>query len=862
MPHPAAGEPRAGTGAPSAPPCMLLHRNAQWTPDSPAAEETRLRHFPSDVRSAARALGQQPGLAAAAVLTLALGIGVNAGVFSLVDSLLLTPPPLRDPARLVVVWGSNPEAARSMGVPDRLAVSAADFYDLADAGRSLLHPSFFQRGTLNFSGAGAGAGEPEQLVVYRVTGGFFPLLGTPAALGRTLLPADDGAGGPAAVVLSHAFWQRRFGGDPRVVGRTLALSGSPMTVVGVMPAAFRFPGNSDLSPGDVAGPDAWVPAALAAAERRNRASRNAWVLARLRPGVSLERAQAELDTLARRLAAAYPDEDAGWGLRLAPLAEAMVSGRRPALLLLWGAVGLILLIACANVAHLLLARAAARQREIAVRTALGASRGRLGAQLLAESLVLALAGSGLGLGLGKAGLAAFAALVPAGTIGIAPLILNPRVLVFSALLCLLTTLLAGLAPALGATRPALAGALRGGNREGAGRAGRRTRSALVVAEVALAVLLLVGAGLLLRSFTRLLAVDPGFRTAQAVVLSVDLPRSRYPEPRRRLFAAQVLDRLRALPGVAAAGAASDLPLAGGNFYTFLIEGRPLPEPDRMPAAGELRVTPGYLEALGVPLLRGRTFTPADGPEAPLAAVVDQALADACWPGEDPLGRRFRLGQPSDPQDPWYTVVGVVGTVRNPFQAAPRPQMYRAAAQHPPLRLSFVVRGEGEPGALLAAARAAVREADPEQPVARLSTLDEAAAAPLAGRRFGLSLLGLFAGLALLLSGIGIAGVTAHAAARRTRELGLRLALGARPGAVLRLLLGEAAALAGAGVLIGLAAAWALTRVMSSLLYGVTPTDPATFAAVALLMIAIALAAAWLPGRRATRVDPLVALRSE
>ncbi|HTQ79018.1 MAG TPA: ABC transporter permease, partial [Thermoanaerobaculia bacterium] len=448
-----------------------------------------MRHFLSDVRFAARTLRQQPALASVAILTLALGIGVNAGVFSLVDSRLLTPPPFADPAGLVIAWGSNPEAARAMGIADQLAISVADFYDLEHASRSLTHLSFFRMNRLNLTGDG----EPEQLLSFAVSGELFNLLGTRPELGRALRPTDDTPGRPAAVVLSHAFWQRRFGGDPRVVGRTISLSGLPMTIVGVMPAPFRFPCNSDLFPGNVVGPDAWVPVAFSPAERGNRQGRNIWVLGRLRPGVTLRAAQAELATVYRRLARAYPAEDGGWGLRLAPLSQVMVAALRPVLLLLWAAVGLILLIACANVANLLLARAASRQREIAVRAAIGASRGRLLSQLLTESLVLTLLGSGLGLALAKAGLALFAGLVPAGTIEILPLSPHPRMLAFAALLCLLTTALAGLAPALQATRPDLIANLRGGaGGTGASRTARRTRSALVVAEVALAVLLLVG----------------------------------------------------------------------------------------------------------------------------------------------------------------------------------------------------------------------------------------------------------------------------------------------------------------------------------------------------------------------------------
>jgi predicted permease len=387
----------------------------------------------------------------------------------------------------------------------------------------------------------------------------------------------------------------------------------------------------------------------------------------------------------------------------------------------------------------------------------------------------------------------------------------------------------------------------------------------VVAEVALAVVLLIGAGLLLRSFARLLEVDPGFRTARAFSFDVDLPPARYPKPARRLFLDRVLDRLQALPGVTAVGAASMLPLSGnGNFDSLLIEGRPLPKPQEMPPlANDIQTTPGYFEAMGIPLQSGRTFTVADRPEGPRVAVIDDLMAKTYWPRENPLGKRFRLGEPNDKTDPWYTVVGVVGSVRNlVLDIAPSPQMYLAAAQHPPLQQSFVVRTSGDPRTLLSAARAAIREADREQPIARLGTLEETVSTSVASRRVSLFLLGLFAALALLLSAIGIYGVTAHSVTERTREMGLRLALGAQRGGVLRLVVGEAGALVGAGVLLGLAAGFALTRVMTSLLYGVAATDPATFAGVALGLTGIALAAAYLPGRRATRVDPMVALRSE
>jgi putative ABC transport system permease protein len=828
-----------------------------------------MSHLLGDLRLAVRGLARQPGLALAAVVTLGLGIGGNTAIFSVVDAVLLAAPPFRQPGRVVVAWASNPALAQAAGLADKLPVANGDFYDWQRESRAFERLALVEPGTMALTGRG----DPQQLAVVRVSGDFFTVLGTPAALGRALEPADDAGEGPTVVVLSHQGWRRWFGGDRRVVGRKAVLDGRPLTVAGVMPPRFAFPRGSDLPAfyGFAAEPDAWAPLALAPAERQDRATRVGVAIGRLRPGAGMAAAQAELAAICRRLERLHPRVK-GWSARLAPLAEQMTGELRPRLLLLWGAVAFVLLIACANVANLLLVRAASRQREVAVRTALGAGRGRLAAQLLTESGLLSLAGSVLGIALAAAGLRAFAAFVPAAAAGALAPGIDARVLAFTAGLCAATCLLAGLAPALAATRPELAQLLRSGSRAGSG-ASRRTRNLLVVAEVALAVVLLIGAGLLLRSFVRLLSVDPGFRPAGVLSFQIDRPEDPARQaPRLASLFERIAGRLRQLPGVIAAGGISELPLSGFEEKAGVyVEGWPVPQtPEEIRFAEAQEVLPGYFETLGIPLLRGRLLDSRDAAGAPLAAVIDQTMARGFWPGEDPLGRRFRRAttrrRGEDPANPWYTVVGVVGNVRHSLAAEPYPEMYRTAAQILPALarpyMVFVLRTQGDPGAAAAAARAAVRQVDPDQPITKVRTVEQVVADSVVRPRFSLMLAGLFAALALALSAVGIYGVTSYSVAQRTRELGLRVALGARPLGVLGLVLGEAARLAGLGILLGAAGALALNRAIASLLYGVGPTDPLTFAAVGAGLLLIVLAAAWPPGRRATEVDPIVALRGE
>jgi putative ABC transport system permease protein len=822
-----------------------------------------------NLRFAARMFIRQPTLAAAAVATLALGMGANSAIFSVVDSALLTPPPFRDPGRVVVAWASAPAVARQSGLAeDKLPVTYGDFYDWQRQSRSFAQLAMFEPDAVNLSGAGP----PEQLDVIRATGAFSAVLGTPAMLGRGLEPGDDAPGNPRAVLLSYGLWRRSFGGDRGVIGRKVYLNGDPVTVIGVMPPRFAFPRVSEM-PADFgfpAAPDAWVPFSLSTALRQDHDRRTATVVGRLRAGVGIAAAEQELRAICGRLARQYPRSNQGFSARLVPVAEQMRRSVRPALRVLWAAVGCVLLIACANVANLLLARAASRQREIAVRTALGAGRGHLIGQLLTESALLALAGGVLGLAVAALGLRVLAALVPVDLAGAVTGSLDARVFAFTGLLCAATSFLAGLVPALQATRPGLAGPLSEGACAGAGSAGgRRASSVLVVAELALAVSLLAGAGLLLRSFIRLVRVDPGFRAAHVLTFDVNPPPDRMPaEARRRLFA-RVLERLRALPGVRTAAAISHLPFSGGIWVSgWEVEGRPAPKLAELVATDARIVTPDYFAAMGIPLRRGHLLAASDVPGAIPVTVIDDAMARTEWPGEDPIGKRLRGfraagSQAGDVGNPWMTVIGVVGSVHySSLYEPPRPQLYRPLAQAPwvPQGMTFVLRATGDPQALAAAARAAVRELDRDQPVAGVRTLEQVVADSIATRRFALLLLSLFAALAMALSAVGVYGVTYFSVEQRTHELGLRLALGAQRCHLLRLLIAETGALVAAGLAIGLGVAFALTRALSSLLYGVSSADPATFAAVAFALAVAAMLSAWLPGRRALRLDPMDALR--
>jgi putative ABC transport system permease protein len=698
-----------------------------------------------------------------------------------------------------------------------------------------------------------GDGEPERLQGVGVSAGLLGVLRVQPALGRGFLPEEDRPGAEPVALLSDGLWRRRFGADPKIVGRILQLDGKATTVLGVLPADLQFPRTSEV----------WLPMALDPA-KAGRRSDFLTVVGRLASGLTQSQAQSELSAVMRRLEEQYPDSNAGWGVELQPLHEYLVGESRTALLVFAGAVGFVLLIACANVANLLLAQATARSREMAIRTAVGAGRGRIVRQLLTESVLLSLVGGVLGVLLAIWSLELLTTLRPEAVPPFAKAGVDGRVLGFTLGLSLLTGLLFGLGPALQAARPELQSVLKeGGHSASEGPRGGRLRSMLAASEIALALVLLVGAGLLLKSFVQLLRVDPGFDPSNTLTVRLNLAASRYPEQEQRAaFVRALLERLAALPGVEGAASANAVPLVEGSYLSFLIEGRPEPPPEAVQDTEFFRISPGYLGLMRIPLLQGRDFTDRDELQAQRVALINQTMARRYFPNESPLGRRVTLGDPQDPAS-WMTIVGVAGDTRNRgLDQEAYPQLYAAQAQMPRLGLTFVLRAADDPLALVPAVRATVRSIDPEQPIYGISTLEGIVGDSIAGQQFNMLLVGIFGAVALLLASIGIYGVLSYSVAQRLHEFGIRMALGAGRADILRLVIRQGMRLAVAGVGSGLVASLAVTRVLSGLLYGVGTTDPATFAAVAGLLAVVALLACSLPARRAMRVDPMIALRYE
>ena len=800
----------------------------------------------SDLRYALRGLRRAPGFAAAAVLTLALGIGANAAIFSVVNGVLLRPLPYADPGQLVMLYGRYPEFGRT-------GTSLPDFRDWRDqTGRSFAQLAA-RHGTAMIL---TGRGEAERVAADRVTANFFTTLGVRPLLGRAFLPEEERAGGDDdVVVLSHGYWQRRFGGDAGIVGQQIQLSGRPYTVVGVAPPSFGFRGAADL----------WAPARTDTT--RGRRAEYLDVVGRLRPGVTVAQAGADVAAVVRRLAEQYPETNGNITSEVIGLRDDLVGGVRPALLAFMGAVGLVLLIACANVANLLLARAASRDREVAVRVALGAGRGRLVRQLLTESVVLAVSGGLLGLGIATWGVAA----VRTAGVQFLPrqteVTVDGAVVLFSLALAVGTGLLFGLAPAVRLSRGTLHATLRDGARGSTGGALVRLRSALVLGEVALALVLLVGAGLLLRSFAKLTGVDLGFEPRGALTADVTFPAAKYRE-RESLppYYAALLERLRAVPGVQAAALSATLPMGGSSYITFAVEGRPAREsrPGAPPEDVQpFVVSPDYFTALRIPLRRGRAFAPADGPGAPNVAVVNEEMVRRFFDGRDPIGRRVTFDDAADTAAVWSTVVGVVGDVaQEGVTAKPYAQLYRPIAQEPTRGLFVTLRTARDPVALAAATRQAVRAVDRDLVVNRIEPLEARVAQNIARPRVGVLLLGGFSALALALAAIGIYGVMAYTVAQRTREIGVRMALGASSGDVKRLVVHQGMRPALVGVAVGLVVALGASRLIASMLYGVSALDPVTFVAVPLFLAGVALLATYVPARRATRVTPTVALQAE
>ncbi|HEX8652691.1 MAG TPA: ABC transporter permease [Pyrinomonadaceae bacterium] len=809
-----------------------------------------MRSLVQDLRFGARVLRKRPGFTAVAVVALALGIGANTAIFSVVEAVLLRPLPYERPEQLVWMYEDGRD------VPNRW-VSYPNFLDWRARGRSFEAMSATRGWATTLTGDG---GPPESLDARMVSAEYFDVMRARPLIGRAFLREEDGPGAARVVVLSHGFWQRRFGGDEKIVGKSVTLEDRPFTVVGVMPPDFRHQGPPPVwvLMGQWTDEKGWM-------ERDVRIAGN--VVARLKEGVGVEQARADMAAVKEALTRESPYTNAGHVIRVVPLRESMVGESRTPLLLMFGAVGFVLLIACANVANLLLARAAAREKEIALRAALGAQRLRIVRQLLTESVLLAVLGSLLGLVFAWWGMGALVAISPRDLVNLHGVGLNLTVLAWTLAVSLVTGIIFGLAPALEATRLNLNDALKEGGK-GAGGQGstrsRRLRNALVVAEVALALVLLASAGLLVKSFVRLQKIDTGFNTENVLTMVVRLPDSKYKEdPQFVAFFRQAMERIRTLPGVRAVGMVNYLPLYGGlgSATGFTIEGRPAPPPGEEPSTN-VRVTDAdYFSAMGIPLLRGRNFTDLETSEARRVILISESLAQQHFPGEEPLGKRLSVGMFDKPV--LTEIIGIVGDVKyDSLTDRAEPTVYFPHSELTYAFMTLVIRTDGDPALMAPAVERELRAIDPDQPVSDVRTMNQVMADTTGRARFNTLLLALFAGLATLLAAVGIFGVMNYSVALRTHEIGIRMALGAQPGRILMLILKQGLLLTLIGIGIGLVGALALTRVMSGLLFGVGATDPVTFAAIVLLLAVVSLIACYIPARRATRVDPLIALRYE
>jgi len=803
----------------------------------------------TDIRYGLRSLLKRPGATAVALVTLALGIGVNTAIFSAVDSVLLRPLPFKDPEGLVSIW----EQTLRQGIQQN-EVAPANFFDLRDQSQVFEAIGAYGPHDINLTGAG----DPERLNGQLVSANVFSILGVEPALGRTFRAEEDEPGQDHVVVLSDAVWQRRFNRDPSILNRNITLNGESFTVVGVMPRGFFFPEREI---------EMWVPWAMEPEQKAGRGDHYLRLVGRLRTSATVERAKADVESIAQRLAGAYPRTNEGLGLTVHSLHQDYVGNLRAPILILFAAVGLVLLIACANVANLLLAQATTRRREIAIRIALGARRWTIVRQLLIESLLLAAGGGLLGVLGAIWSVAALAKLLPESLSKLQGLNIDARVFVFTLGVSVLTAVVFGAAPALLASRTKPGATLSDVARDVAGgTSGRLVRRVLVVSEVALAVVLLVSAGLLLRSFQLLRQVDAGFSTENRLTMRMVLPMPKYAKPEARTaFYDEMLRRVKELPGVESAGMITFLPLSfNGMNFSFSVEGQPSPPDMKLPFALYRVVSPDYFRALGIALQRGRFFDAHDVLDAPPVMLINRRLAEKYWPGEDPIGKRLKIG-PVDSPSPWLTVVGVVSDVRQTGLYEQKLEFYVPYAQE---RRSFmaprdlVVRTQQDAASLAAAVRAAVWAVDKDQPVSNVRTMDQVFSAAISQERFQALLLGMFATLALLLACVGLYGVISYTVVQRTHEIGVRVALGAQPRDVLRLVIRQGMLLTLAGLVVGIAAGTLLTRVLTDMLFGVTPRDPVTFVAVPVLLLMVAFLACWIPARRATRIDPLIALRYE
>lgn len=800
-----------------------------------------------DLRYGARMLVKNPGFAAVAILTLALGIGASTAIFSVVNGVLLRPLPFPDPDRVVTIFEDN----QRQGWPEDIT-SFQTFSDWRSRSSSFQEMACYQNWNVNLTGAG----EPEGLAGMIVTTRFFKVLGRDAMLGRTIVDGEDQQGHDAVAVLSHAYWTRRFGGDKSIIGREVRLNNTPHFIIGVMPADFVLPHRQ---------PDIWVPLTTGPQLFQDRGNHHMEAIARLKPGITAVSAEAELDGIMRGLEKEHPRVYDGFGTTVLPLEELATRDVRPALLVLAGSVLLVLLIACANVANLLLARGTVREREIAVRTALGAGRWRLIRQMLTESILLSLLGGTLGLLLAVWGVDLLIALKPSQITGIQNVEIDTTILLFALGLSVLTGIVFGLVPALRVSARGLAGHLKEGGRGMIdGPRGNRLRRGLVIVEVALSIILLIGAGLLIRSFIGLVGVDPGFRTEELVTFRMVLPADGGygPYESRRAFMTRFIERLRSIPGVTDAGATMKLPFTGGILSTYVaLADLPADEQQEFEVR-QNSVTIDFFKTLGFQVVAGRGFTPADRDTNAQVAIINQAMAKRFWPGISPVGRRMKFGRANGP-GPWIEVVGVVGdATQDKLDIASAPEVYMPYSLWPAGTMYYAIRTPQDVETVMPSLRRELRAIDPNLPVLNVISMEDRVSRTFADRRFTMLLLVAFAAIALLLASIGIYGLLAYSVAQRTREIGIRIALGAGRGSLLSMVLRQGLMLVVPGVIAGVAVAAALTHLLSSLLFGVSSIDPITFVVLPLILVAVAMVACYIPAFRATRVDPTVALRYE
>jgi putative ABC transport system permease protein len=812
-----------------------------------------MRNWIADLRYGLRGLRRNPGFTLGVILVLALGIGANTAIFSMVNAALLRPLPYDEASRLMQVWHVPP--AKSFPGLTRFSVSPANYLDWKAQSTSFESMSIYGGRNLTFGGTD----HPEVVVAAAVPPEFFTVLRTQPLLGRTFT-ADEDRPGARVILLGYKFWRDHFGSDPNVVGRDITVNSQQYTVAGVMPEKFLMPDFAKV----------WVPLAWSDTDRAVRGNHNYLVIARLKPSVQIEQAKAELASISSRLEQQYPEDDKGWGATVIPLREQLVGDVRTALFVLLGAVAFVLLIACANVANLVLAKMLGRRRELAIRTALGASRAALLRHVLAETMLLSVLGGVLGLLLARFGMGLSMKLLADHLPPFVNVTLDTKVLAFTLLLSIAAGVLAGLVPSLRFSRVDANEALKQGTR-GTSDSGGKTRNLLVVCEVALSLVLLIGAGLMVRTLWELRNVGPGFDSSNVLTMSVAVPRDRFPSPATQVnFFQETLQRVRALPGVEDAGAIDDLPLGGGGSHQpFSIEGRPMLPMAEQPEVDVRMISPGYLRAMRVPVIRGRDFADSDAAGRPAVAMISAALARRFWPNEDPLGKHLTLTFfPGIPRE----VVGIVGDVKVDSLNETRPvdTIYVAASQLTPavgeafrsFGMTLTVRTESDPHGAISAVTDAIHQVGPDIPVTDVLSMDDVIAQSTSPQRFNMLLLASFAGLALLLAAVGIYGVLSYSVRRRVREIGIRMALGASQAGILRLVVRDGMKPILIGVAIGLTAAVALSRFVASLVFGIQPTDPLTFTVVALLLVVVGIVANTLPAYRATRVEPVRTLREE